>query len=472
MRKTFLLLSLFVTTFFAASAKVKLPALVGSNMVLQQKADVRVWGEASPGAKVTISATWSKQKWNAAADKNGSWSTFIKTPSAGGPYDITVSDGQPTVLTNVLIGEVWVCSGQSNMDMPLNGYWNLPIKGSNDVIANSVQNKAIRLFNVKHDFSAAPKPDCGGEWQESKPNSVAWFSATGYNFGLYLNKALNVPVGLISSCWGGSFVEAWMDKETLSQYKDVDYTAIEKESVKPESKPTVLFNAMINPLTSYTIKGVIWYQGESNTFNNSTYKEKFSSMISLWRKQWKQGDFPFFYVEIAPYNYGTPLEGALIREAQYKVMSMLPNVGMASTNDLVPEYDKDNIHPNDKPSVGKRLAYWALAKCYGYEDGLAYMGPSYKSMEVNGSKVTLTFNGAEHGFGVEGDIVGFEVAGNDRVFHSVKASILATDRKILLESAEVSSPVAVRYCFKNYSHGNLYNLRGLPVIPFRTDDWK
>jgi sialate O-acetylesterase len=472
MYKSFLLLALSVAAFIGASAKVKLPALVGSNMVLQQKADVRVWGEAKPGAKITISATWSKQRWSTAADKNGRWSTFIKTPAAGGPYELTVTDGQPTVLTNILVGEVWVCSGQSNMDMPLSGYWNLPIKGSNDVIANSIQNKTIRLFNVKHDFSAASKADCSGDWQESSPRSVAWFSATGYNFGLYLNRALNVPVGLISSCWGGSFVEAWMDRETLGQFPDVDYTAIEKESVKPESKPTVLYNAMVKPLTSYTIKGVIWYQGESNTFNNSTYKNKFSSMISLWRKQWGQGDFPFFYVEIAPYNYGTPLEGALIREAQYKIMAELPNVGMASTNDLVPEYDKDNIHPNDKPSVGKRLAYWALAKCYGYEDGLAYMGPSYKSMEISGSKVTLTFNGAEQGFGVEGEIVGFEVAGDDKVFHPAKASILSSDRKILLESAEVAKPVAVRYCFKNYSRGNLYNLKGLPVIPFRTDDWK
>lgn len=472
MYKSFFIAILFVATSIAGSAKVKLPSLVGSNMVLQQRSDVKVWGDAKPGSKVTIKASWSKAAVVALANSDGRWVSTLKTPEAGGPYSITVSDGEPIVLTNVLVGEVWVCSGQSNMDMPLSGYWNLPIKGSNDIIAGSAQNKTIRIFKVKQDYSASRKNDCVGEWQVSSPQSVAWFSATAYCFGEYLSKTLNVPIGLISTTWGGSFIEAWMDKETLDNFSDVDYSAIENSKVEPVSKPTVLYNAMVKPLTSYTIKGVIWYQGENNTFNAKTYKDKLTAMIGLWRKSWGQGSFPFFFTEIAPYNYSTPLEGALLREAQFRVSKELDNVGMASTNDLVPEFEKDNIHPSDKPSVGKRLAYWALAKCYGYDGGIACSGPSFKSMEVKNSAAVLSFDGANEGFAFVGDITGFEVAGSDRIFHPARATLLFNEKKISVEASEVATPVAVRYCFKNYSHGNLYNLKGLPVVPFRTDSWE
>jgi sialate O-acetylesterase len=447
------------------SARVVLPSIFSDNMVLQQKDQVNIWGKAAVHKTVSITTSWNKKKYSVHSDKQGNWKTKISTPSAGGPYTITFSDGESLTLQNILIGEVWVCSGQSNMEMPVEGFKNQPILHSNDILMEA-DNPQIRLFRLERAASTTPLKDCKtSSWQESNPETVKKFSALGYQYAKLLQGRLKVPVGIIGTYWGGTMVEAWMSENSLQAFPQI---RVPKDTAGTgKNTPAVLFNAMINPLVGYGIKGVIWYQGEQNRVNPGIYDQLLPAMVKEWRTLWKQGEWPFYYVQIAPYRYNDKLgPAAPVREAQLKAMNQIPNSGMVVTMDVGEE---KLIHPSDKTTISKRLAYWALSNTYGRK-GLAYASPVYQSMKITGDTVTIRFDHAANGltsFGKE--LSAFEIAANDQVFYPATAKI--TGEGIRVYSTQVKGPVAVRYAYKDWVVGDLFNIEGLPVAPFRTDNW-
>jgi len=462
-------------------AKVTLPALVGDNMVLQQQSDVKIWGWSEPGASVKITTSWGS-KGSVKSDNDGNWYFTVTTPAASyTSHTITVSDGEPVVLKNILIGEVWLCSGQSNMEMTFTGYWGSPVIGANQAIEESVLYPNLRLFTVEKNSATVPQKDCKGSWQISSPVVTRNFSAVGYYYGLQLQRILNVPVGIINSSWGGTIIEAWIDAESQKDYTDVDLSLLNDEKFPVYGKPISCFNGMIAPLVNYSIRGFIWYQGESNVPRYSTYADKMVTLIKFWRTLWANDNMPFFYAEIAPYNYAAnrldlteaQINAALLREKQALVMDMINNVGMVCTNDLVFPYEREEIHPSNKPEVARRFTYWALHNTYGFDDALSVIGPRYKSLKVENGRAVLSFSGVDgEGITVKGDISGFEIAGADHIFYP--ASVLKVFPKVselVVFSDKVAEPVAVRYCFKNFSIGNVCNVYGQPMVPFRTDDW-
>lgn len=469
MKKRLVLCILFIQIVLTLTlkAEITLPAIFGNHMILQQKSNAAIWGKASPGNIVDIETSWDNRSYNTRADVDGNWKIEVKTPSAGGPYDINISDGELLKLSNVLIGEVWVVSGQSNMAMPMKGYRNEPVIGSNEAIATS-HNDYLRLFTVSRDKSLIPLDDVTGQWLECIPDNVSEFSATAYFFGKMIYETLGVPVGLINSSWGGTRIEPWISENGIKEFEQVSLPdKNQTEDFSPQT-PTVLFNAMIKPLTDFSIKGALWYQGESNRNEPELYAELMPGLIENWRAEWKIDELPFYYVQIAPFDYGTTgLNSALLREAQLKASTILPNTGMAS---LMDAGEKDCIHPADKKSAGERLAYLALAKTYN-KGGFEYSGPVLKNMTVEGKMVKLTFDHAKNGLTAFGkELVNFKIAGENKRFYKADAHI--TREGIILYAPRVTNPVAVRYAFDDFVIGELYNTEGLPASSFRTDNWE
>ena len=474
MKNKLLILVILSFVAVAAFAKVTLPDILSDNMVLQQSTNVKLWGKASPNATVKVQPSWVKMTTTVKTDSKGNWQTTIQTPAATfSPQTLTFSDGEVLTLKNILIGEVWLASGQSNMEMPLNGFWNCPVKGANETIALSGQNKGIRFATVPKTPAYEPQETVAGKWMESNPNNAPWFSATAYHFAQTLYHSLDVPVGIIVCSWGGSRVESWTNRQILETYPDIDLTKKGIEDVQDWKRPLLMYNGMLKPLNNFTIKGFIWYQGESNVGKHADYPTRFTAMVELWRKDWGQGNLPFYYAEIAPWIYGDGelgTSGALLREAQFKSQFIIPNSGMISTNDLVEDYEKTNIHPRNKTDVGKRLAYMALNQTYAFKN-IAAHGPEFKSMEVKDGKIILSFNYAPDGFNRENDIRGFEICGSDKVFVPAVARLDNNNLKIILSNDQIPAPVAARYGFRNFQPGNLANTRDLPVVPFRTDNF-
>ena len=464
------------------TAEVTLPALVSDNMVLQQQTNINVWGWGKPGGKIEVTASWG-EKGSTVADNDGNWNLTIITPAASFTrHEITISDGEALTVKNILIGEVWLCSGQSNMEMNFMGTGPSGVIGANQTIVESGLFPELRLFQVEHNSSTVPESDCKGKWLPSSPDAVRSFSAIGYLFGLQIHKILNIPVGIINASWGGTIIEAWMDADAQKSFTDVDLSQVNDEKLPVFGKPISLYNGMIAPLINYSLRGFLWYQGESNVPRYSTYADKMVALVKFWRKLWGNDNMPFFYAEIAPYNYAAnrmdmseaQIDAALLREQQAKVMEMIKNVGMVCTNDLVFPYEQNEIHPSNKPEVAKRFAYWALRMTYGFGDAVSVMGPRYKSMRIENGKTVLSFTLSEPEgfFGSKGEITGFEIAGNDRVFYPAMAvKVFPFAKELTVSSEKVPEPVAVRYCFRNWLLGNVCNVYGLPLIPFRTDDW-
>jgi len=448
-------------------AEVKLPAIFGDHMVLQQKTDAAIWGKAAPNKSVKVTCSWDKKSYSTKSDKEGNWKLKVKTPSAGGPFKITISDGKAITLNNVLIGEVWVCSGQSNMQMTMSGYRNQPVLGSNKAILSST-NKSISLFTVKREKSLEPLDDFSGEWQQCNPENVANFSAAAYYFGRMIQESLGVPVGLINSSWGGTRIEPWISENGFKNFDWVKLPDKKQEGEFSPQTPTVLFNAMIGPMVGYAIRGGLWYQGESNRNEPSQYEKLMPGLIENWRSEWGTGDFSFYYCQIAPFDYGTGgVNSAFLREAQLKASTSIPGIGMACLMDVG---EKTNIHPADKEAAGVRLAYLALAKTYG-KKGFEYSGPVLKEMTIEGSMVKLTFDHAKYGLTTFGkELVNFKIAGENKRFYPAKAII--TREGISLSSLQVEKPVTVRYAFENFVVGELFNTEGFPASSFRTDDWE
>ncbi|WP_291557641.1 sialate O-acetylesterase [Bacteroides sp.] len=455
-----------------AMAKIVLPEILSDNMVLQQQTDVCLWGKADSDKEITICPSWTNNVYRTMSDKDGKWIIKIETPSASyQTYAITLSDGEETKLSNILIGEVWFCSGQSNMEMPLRGFWDAPIEGANELIATASKWKGIRVATIGRDGQTEPVDYCRGSWKVSNPENAPEFSATGFNFAMMMNQILDIPIGIINCSWGGSTVEGWLPREIVAEYPDID---LERDIRREDgwwhyTSPTLMYNGMLHPLQNYTIKGFLWYQGEANVGKHNTYAERLRTMVELWRKEWGLGELPFYYVEIAPFNSPETNLFALLRESQFKAQSMIPNSGMISTNDLVMPYEMKNIHPKNKTDVGKRLAYMALSKTYGVR-GIEAYGPVYKSMYMKDGDVYLTFDNAPEGFNRMSDMEGFEMAGEDKVFYPAEAEACGNQIKVTCEN--VKNPVAVRYGFRDYKPGNVANLRSLPLYPFRTDNWE
>lgn len=465
-RTVFLIVVLQFSVFRPLSSQTRLPGIFSDNMVLQQQEQVLIWGTDLPRKSVKVSGSWG-QATVAVADSQGNWKTRLKTPAAGGPYTLSVTGTRELIIRNVLVGEVWFCSGQSNMEMPVKGYANQPVLGSNEAILQSANDK-IRVLHTPRSVSITPSREIKGEWKAAHPSVTGNFSATAYFFARKIQSVLGVPVGIIQSSWGASTIESWMDRESLAAFsgKKIPDTL---PAVEPNRTPTIMYNSMLHPYIGFTIRGVLWYQGEANRENAGEYKDLFTAMIHSWRKQWQQGDFPFYFVQIAPFEPGK-WNAAFLREAQLFTMQTVKNTGMAVTLDIG---EQTVIHPSQKETVGNRLAYWALAKDYQVQ-GVAFSGPVYRDMQVlDKGKVSLRFNFCDQGLTSFGKpLRDFEIAGEDRVFYPAKAVINNnTPQSILVWSDSVSHPVSVRYAFKNWAEGSLYNTYGLPASSFRTDNW-
>jgi len=648
--KSLFLIALLLFSFQFLHAKILLPSVFSNNMVLQQKTNAAIWGKATAGKAVKITVSWNKINYGAIADANGNWKIKVGTPGYGGPYTITISDGELLVLNNVLIGDVWICSGQSNMEMPLAG-WGKISNYEKEIADAKFPN--IRLLQAEHITSNTPLSDAkvtNGGWQECSPKYIAEFSSTAYFFAREVYEKTKIPIGLIHTSWGGTIAEAWTSAESLKKMTDfsaavdkiqqaaknsstVSYdekvanwvkmttekdsgyqagqlkwataettgwksmnlpTLWEEASLKnfdgivwfsrkvnvPENwktsgiklnlgtiddndiayvngvkvgetvgynvgrsyaipadllkpgeniitvrvfdsgggggiygeakdlsvtnnagekislagdwkykiglnfnnigpkpadesgpnRPTVLYNAMINPFIQFSIKGAIWYQGESNADRAYQYRELFPVMIKDWRQKWGQGDFPFYFVQLANYMQvdNAPVESAWaeLREAQQKTL-VLPNTGMATIIDIG---DAKDIHPKNKQEVGRRLGLIALAKTYGQKNN--YSGPVYQSAKVEGKQIRLTFGNTENGLKAADGVTltGFAIAGADKKFHWAKAMIQGN--QIVVSSDQVANPVAVRYAWGNNPVTNLIANDGLPASPFRTDTWQ
>ncbi len=464
---------LLIVACSAINAQIKLPAIFTSNMVLQQQSEVALWGWADAKANVQIKTSWNNKEYTATADKNGKWTAKVATPTAGGPYEITFTDKESITLSNILIGEVWLCAGQSNMEMPMKGFMGQPILGGNMDIVKS-KNAQIRLISVPRASKSEPQDNFEGEWKEASPETVADFSATAYYYGRLLNEMLDVPVGLIDVSYGGSCVQAWMSKETAVPFEDAQIPKNDNEIKVKNRTPTVLFNGMLNPVIGYTIKGCIWYQGETNYIEPDKYEELFPTMVSEWRSLWKQGDFPFYFAQIAPFDYSvfTPNEfhekynSAYLRDAQRKAADVIPNSGMAVLMDIGEE---TSIHPMHKQVGGERLALLALAKTYEMP-GINYESPAFNALEIKEGQVVVSFKNINNGLTTFGkELTGFEIAGENKVFYPATAFLRS--KSVVLSSPRVSKPVAVRYAFKDFTVGTLFGTNGIPVSSFRTDNW-
>lgn len=478
-----LALGLLVSTV-CSQAKVRLPHILCDGLVLQQKSDVRLWGWAKPGSNVSIKTSWNTSSASVKADKSGRWIATVTTPQASySPLSVTFDDGDGyTSINNILSGEVWVCAGQSNMEFPVRGFTNCPMEGYNETVTDAASDNGIRYVKIPSVMRTKPQDDADCHWETVNSSTVNDCSAVGYFFAKTLNKALNIPVGLILANKGGSRVESWLDEANLKKYTDepLDSSAMVKKFKYDYYYPMLWGNGTFHPILNYTVKGILYYQGCSNVGDpGNRYSDRLKMLVEQWRRDFKEGDIPFYFVQLVPYMDGDGLNGtsrAMMYEQQLRASDIIPNSGLICTNDLVYPYEYTQIHPCQKKPVGQRLAYLALKRNYGLNNIIAD-SPRFKDMTIDGDKCYLHFDHMDGGYSRFEDIQGFEVAGEDKVFHPAKASHFWVEgndprnESIVVSSDEVKHPVAVRYCFRNFKSGNLKNGGGLPLFPFRTDKW-
>ncbi len=462
---TFFLLICTTATF----AKIKLPSIISSNMVLQRNTSVKIWGWATPGEKITVRTSWFLETLKITTPENGRWEIAVKTTLSKESQSIQLKSNESNInLENIVFGEVWICSGQSNMRMPLKGYTGQPTFGGNLAVATS-KNDNLRLFSISENGSPTPLDSVSKfkKWNTASPETVKDFSAVAYFYGKQLQEILDVPVGLIMTSWGGTRIQPWMSKEAVTPFLDVN--KVKKDTTEKYKRiPSAIFNAMIHPITSYTIKGAIWYQGETNRDEPKLYQKLLPEMVKDWRKQWNIGDFPFYYVQIAPNKYIDKSNSQYQREAQLKASEVISNSGMAVLSDVG---STQTIHPPRKKEVAERLLFIALNKTYGMKD-IDFMGPVYKSMTEKEGALFLNFDNAETGiFSSETEVSNFEIAGEDKVFFPAKAEIIS-HKQVKVSSLYVKVPVAVRYGWNNWFEGTLFDNNMLPASSFRTDDWE
>ena len=468
--------SLLITALIAllarpSAAEVKLPAFFSQGMVLQQQSQVRLWGwcdqlgHGTPRKQVTVTTSWDGKTYTTHSDHDGRFEVTVTTPAAGGPFHIAFSDGHQLLLSNILIGEVWLCAGQSNMEMQMKGFKGQPVEGTPEELLQC-GDTLLRLFYAARAPRLTPANDLAGHWSEANAESVRNFSATAYYFGRALRRTLGVPVGLVCTSYGGSACEAWMKAEWLHAYPQVQQHITDDDVKRLQQRcPTALYNGQLHPLIGYGMRGAIWYQGEDNVPRYSYYASLLKTMVEGWRKEWQLGDFPFYYCQIAPYDYSLIGWGCshLLREQQLKAESMIGNARMAVLMDVGLKY---GIHPRKKRQAGERLALLALSNTYCVK-GLPDFAV-YSSVEFRGDTAVVAFDRSkewvyfEHGT----NSPNFEVCGPDSVFHTAEA--WTSRNRVYVRSDQVSQPVAVRYAFHDWAEGDLMH-DGLPVSSFRTD---
>lgn len=452
--KTFLILAYLTGVVFGASGNISMPEIFSSNMVLQQKSEVKIWGWAKPGEVIQLTAGWLNNQLETKADNQGTWSLLLPTPAAGGPYTIRLKGSNEIVFDNVLVGEVWLCSGQSNMEWsPSAG-----ITDGEEEIAKA-GNPDIRFFTVNHSTANCPQDHLTGEWVVSTSETMADFSAIAYFFGKRLQEVLDVPVGLINSSWGGTPAEAWMPQEAF-EGNDFLTEAAGKQKPVPWGpvEPARIYNSMIAPLVPYPIAGALWYQGEGNTINAYAYKELLSALIASWRKDWNK-QFPFYFAQIAPYKYGNNSMGVEVRDEQRQVLE-LENTGMIVLSDIG---DTTDIHPRNKKDPALRFANMALNRHYKAID-IEDSGPLFKSVSFNDGEAVVSFNHAEGLHAKGGKLTWFELAGSDGIFYGANAQI--EGEKVVVQSDKVEQPAAIRFAWRNTATPNLFNGAGLPASSF------
>lgn len=474
--KRITLTTLIILAFSSAvSGKVTPSSLVSDNMVLQQNAYARLWGKADPGESFTIITSWDGKTHTALADMCGDWSMAVPTPEGSyTPYTISIESRDGRIdINNVLVGEVWLASGQSNMEMPLKGFPGCCVRdGFKEIAGSRGWADRIRFFNVPLTQSYEPLDTVNGRWDIPSPETSPNFSAVAWHYAKQLSEVLDVPVGIVSAPYGGAKVESWMPRDLLLKCDDVSLAPDDIERTERYLRPMVMYNAMFHPVSNYTYKGIIWYQGCSNVSTYSTYAQRLADMVAWWRSDIGLGDIPFYAVEIAPYDYDSKSEdnkSPYLREAQWEAISMIPNSDMICINDLVSDYERHNIHPEQKEPVGRRLGELALNKTYGKKQFPA-VSPRYKGHKVEGDKLVVAIRPAYNGICRNYDIRGFEIAGADGVYHPVKkVKFRWQTNEYELSTPEVPAPVNVRYCFRDFARGTVYGGNYLPLVPFRTD---
>lgn len=458
---------LLVGCSFGAKAQtytpISLPSLFSDHVVLQQEDSVPVWGCGNASSTLNIVGSWApKDTVSVVVDDNGRWMGKIKTTRYGGPYTLQVftpNKGDEVLLKDVMLGEVWLCSGQSNMEWASgNG-----IKDQQEEIG-AANYPNIRFFSLAKRASETPQDDCQGAWEVCTPTVMQKRSAVAYFFGRHLHQQLKVPVGLIVSAWGGTAAEVWIPEDQVSDMSEQQKITVSRKCPWWPVEPGTLYNSMVNPLFPYRIAGTIWYQGESNRDNAQSYATNMKQLIQSWRKGFDK-DFPFYQVQIAPFNYKSTDNGpALVREAQEVVACTVPRTEVVITNDIG---EFGNIHPGRKQEVGMRLGNIALKENYGMLENEEVRSPFLTHAKVEKNRVVLTFSHAEDGLVCKDKVVkGLQIAGEDGVFKEAKVCIEA-NCLVALESG-IKSPVFVRYCFDDATVGNVFNKQGLPVAPFQT----
>ena len=483
--KKLIALALGLACMETMNAKVLLPEIIGDNMVLQQQTKVNLWGKSAAQKEIKVTADWSNESFSTKSDKDGQWIISIPTPSASyTPHSLTISDGDLLTLSNVLIGEVWFTSGQSNMEMPLNGFWNCPVSNSNEEIATAAEWAGrIHMATIPKTGKREIQEEVSGKWEVPSSNTAPYMSATSWYFAKMLTRSLNVPVGIICCAWGGSRVEGWTPEAILRTYQDINLDDELKRGWNGQWweywSPLVMYNGMLHPLRHYTIKGFLWYQGEANVGKEKDYAPRLSTMVDVWRKEFSEDQanplndqLPFYLAEIAPWGgYGgnDGESGALLREAQHDAGErVIKNSGCITTNDLVKPWEATQIHPAEKEQVGYRFAYMALNRTYGMKN-IVCDGPEYDHHTIKGSELEVFFKYADDGISPWEDVRGFEIAGADGVFKQANVKFNESNKSYILSNPDISDQKEVRYCFKNFQIGNVVNHRNLPLVPFRSD---
>jgi len=493
--------TLLVLCAAAASAHLRLPAIISDNMVLQQNSNAALWGWANPGEIVTVQASWMASPLKTVADDKGKWTVSVKTIKAGGPYTLRFIATDTITVKNVLLGEVWLASGQSNMEFFMGKMANASYTGVIDYQKEiaAADYPSIRMIDVGNKVAQEPQTDFAGKWKLCSPQTADTFSAVAYYFAREIRQATGYPIGIINSTWGGTPAESWTREQILQadtgfrkileRYRvKLDSFPLQQEAYKTElqkwtadssaaktakpkapanptnnKSPYVLYNGMIAPIIPYTLKGVIWYQGENNADRAWQYRRLFPAMIENWRSDWNLNNLPFYFVQISPHRSQNPE----IRDAQLYTYRHTPHTGMAVTID---NGDSLDIHPRNKKLVGDRLSRWALYYEYGRKNTV-YSSPLYKSYKINGNKITISFDYTDGGLvAKDGPLTEFTIAGSDSVF--VPAQAIIKGNTVVVWNDDVKKPQAVRFAWKNVPHPNLYNKAGLPASPFRTDSYR
>ena len=455
-------------------ARIRLPHILSDGMVIQQLSDFAFWGWAKPNTQITVVPSWNPNKLVVNSDSKGRWRIIVRAPGGSfKPHSITFSDGQPITINNILAGEVWVCAGQSNMEMPVRGFNECPVEGYQEAVWASANMRGVRYVKIPARMSSVPLEDTPCQWVDVNPKTVSDCSAVGFFFAQRLAQVLQMPVGLVLANKGGTMVESWLNVDNLRKHTDepTDSTLIARKYTTEWLRPLLWGNGTFHPIVNYGVRGVLYYQGCANVDHNpTTYGERLKLLAQQWHKQFS-ANMPMLLVEIAPHRYEGEMgtSAAFIREQQYKASLEIPNCAMVSTNDLVYPYEVRQIHPSQKRPIGERLALTALARYYGYE-GVMYKHPTFERMEIKNDTCVIHLKDTYTGIVPQANYEGFEMAGADRIFYPAHATYVRHN-KFRFTSKAVPKPVAVRYCYRNFLLGNVKNQAALPLIPFRTDNW-